>query len=63
MPEPLIPYETYNQLERHFDSESGTAGNLNNKEIIEIVQSIQGPQLGLLGLLLNFLHDIAKQKQ
>ena len=63
MPEPLIPYETYNQLEKHFHSEAEAAGVLNNKQIIEIVQTIEGPQLGLLGLLLNFLHDIAKEKQ
>lgn len=59
LPEPLMSYAAYEELEEGFDSENG----INNEQVITIVRKIQKPQIGVLGMLLNFLYDIKKESK
>lgn len=60
LPEPLMGYKAYDELERYFSGDR-TNARFDDRAIVQIVQNnIEAPNAGLLGLLLNFLKDITK---
>lgn len=59
LPEPLIPYSCYEELESYFDNDRTDAQG-EERIIISIINKIPDPYIGVLGLLLNFLHDVAR---
>lgn len=58
LPEPIIPYTIYEKLEKHFDDETRQGGLSDDHRILDIMEDIPQPYKGLLGFLLNFLHDV-----
>lgn len=63
LPEPLVSFEVYNKLDKFYKTNKKEDGTYEVTDLVNLIKEVPSPRLQLLGMLLNFLSEVAQYEK